>query len=268
MSDFARKFGPWAVVTGASSGIGRAIARELAARHLNIVAIARRATLLADVKRDLEATYDVAVEPLPLDLTAPDAIARIIRATQDKEIGLVVPAAGATSAGAFVDSAPQHNAMIAHLNMIAPMELVRAFSGDMVKRRRGGVLLVSSLFGYQGVPYFAHYAATKAYILVFGEALSHELGKHRIAVTVLSPGLTNTDMPASLPVDFSKLPMPYQSAEQVAKAGVRALGRRTSVVPGFINKFFAWQNRIVPRRTPVWLFGTLIQRALRPAGRP
>lgn len=110
----------------------------------------------------------------------------------------------------------------------------------------------------------ANYAATKAYILALGEALHVELGKHGIDVCVLSPGLTDTDMSANLPLDFSKLPMPYQSPQQVAKTGVKALGRKPTVVSGWVNKFYAWQNRLVPRSLPVSLFGFLVKRAFKP----
>lgn len=131
------------------------------------------------------------------------------------------------------------------------------------KRKRGGVLLVSSLFGYQGIPYVANYAATKAYVLTLGKALHFELKKHGIDVTVLSPGLTDTDMPARLPLNFSKLPMFYRSPRKVARTGIRALGRKPTVVSGFTNKFYAWQNRLVPRSLPVSLFGFLIRRSFK-----
>lgn len=86
-------------------------------------------------------------------------------------------------------------------------------------------------------------------------------------MSVLSPGLTDTDMPANMPLNFSKLPMLYQSPQKVAKTGVKALGRKSTVVSGFINKFYAWQNRLIPRSMPVSLFGFLIKRAFKPQPR-
>jgi hypothetical protein len=264
MNDFHSQYGPWALVTGASAGIGKAIAHELAARGLSIVAVARRQHLLDGLKDELRKQYGVHVHALALDLTEPAAVENIDRATEDKVIGLVVPAAGMALAGEFTATAPERNAALAQLNMIVPMQMVHLFAGKMVKRGRGGVLLVSSLFAYQGIPYVAHYAATKAYLLALGEALHVELSQHGIDVSVLSPGLTDTDMPANLPLDFSKLPMLYQSAQGVAKIGVEALGRKPTVVSGWMNKFYAWQNRLTPRSLPVSLFGFLIKRAFRP----
>lgn len=264
MNDFEKKYGPWALVTGANAGIGRAIANELAARKLNIVAVARRQTLLDALKDELEKKYGVEVRTLSLDLTEPEAIEKLDRATKDLAIGLVVPAAGMAIAHEFITTAHEDNTQIAHLNMIVPMQLVHLFANKMARRKRGGVLFISSLFAYQGMPYVASYAATKAYIITLGEALHVELKKHGIDVTVLSPGLTDTDMPANLPLNFSKLPMFYQSAEIVAQVGIKALGRKATVVSGFINKFYAWHNRLIPRALPVSLFGFLIKRAFLP----
>lgn len=179
MNDFQSKYGPWAVVTGANAGIGKAIAHELAARKLNIVAVARRENLLEALKDELEEQYGVQVRILAFDLTEPDAVAKIDRATQDVVIGLIVPAAGMAVADEFTATAPERNTAMVRLNMVVPMQLVQLFAGKMVERRRGGVLLVSSLFAYQGIPYVANYAATKAYILTLGEALHVELKKTR-----------------------------------------------------------------------------------------
>ncbi len=264
MNDFQKKYGPWALVTGANAGIGRAIAHELAARKLNIVAVARRQHLLDALKTELEEQHGIQVRTLALDLTEPDAIDKIDHATQDIAVGLVVPAAGSADAEEFTATALARNTQVAHLNMIVPMQLVHVFANRMVKRKRGGVLFISSLFAYQGIPYVANYAATKAYILTLGEALHHELKKHGINVSVLSPGLTDTDMPVNMPLNFSKLPLLYQSPQQVAKIGVKALGKKPTVVSGFTNKFYAWQNRLIPRSMPVSLFGFLIKRAFKP----
>ncbi len=127
----------------------------------------------------------------------------------------------------------------------------------MAARGRGGILFISSLFGYQGIPHVASYAATKAYILSLGEALHVELKPRGVDVTVLSPGLTDTDMP----INFSRMPIYAQHPGQVAKTGLNALGRKATVVSGLLNKFYAWENRFLPRSFPVSLFGFLIRRA-------
>jgi uncharacterized protein len=263
MSSFSERYGPWAVVTGANAGIGRAITTELARRKVNIVAIARRKELLDALKVELESQYRIDMLTLPLDLTAPDALEQLEWSTRGLDVGLIVPAAGTAVAGEFAATALERHQVMVHLNVIAPMQLVHLFAGRMAARGRGGVLLISSLFAYQGIPYVANYAATKAYILLLGEALHVELRGHGIDVTVLSPGLTRTDMSGGLPIDFSRLPMMTQSPATVGAMGIRALGRRTTIVSGVLNKFYAWQNRLLPRSVPVSLFGFLIRRALK-----
>jgi short-subunit dehydrogenase len=264
MGRFVERYGPWAIVTGASAGIGRALAVEIARRKVNVVAIARRQHLLDALKSELESQFGVEVRAVGVDLTAPDAMARIDQATRGITIGLVVPAAGVAFAGEFSRMPSEQLGAMAILNVAVPMQVIRHFAPRMLERRRGGVLLIASLFAYQGIPYVASYAATKAYVLLLGEALHVELGRGGVDVTVLSPGLTATDMPAGMPIDFSKLPMPTQSAATVARTGIRALGRKVATVSGVINKFYAWQNRLVPRSVPVSLFGFLIRRAMKP----
>ena len=120
---------------------------------------------------------------------------------------------------------------------------------------------MSSLFGYQGVPYVANYSASKAYILSLGEALNVELKPLGIDVTVLSPGMTITPMTDKMSVDFNKMPITRHTPDAVARVGLNALGKKATVVPGLINKIYAWENRFIPRSWPVKLFGFLVKRA-------
>ena len=261
MTQFSEKYGPWALVTGANAGIGKAIAHELASRGINIVGVARRKDLLDQLERDLVISYGIDVRTIQADLTDTSTIGMIEQATSDIEIGLVVPNAGVEMSGDFVDTSLQANERMLQLNVNAPMQMARVFGEKMAKRGRGGILFTSSLFGYQGIPYVANYAATKAYILSLGEALNVELKTHGVDVTVLSPGLTDTDMPANMPVNFSRMPILKDTPERVARVGINALGRKATVVPGLLNKFYAWENRFIPRTWPVNLFGFLIRNA-------
>jgi len=261
MKQFKEKYGPWALVTGANAGIGKAIAHNLAARGINIVGVARRQDLLEELEKELVAEYGIEVRTIQADLTETGSISMIEQETSDLEIGLVVPNAGIEMSGDFIDSSLQRNEKMLQLNVIAPMQMARIFGAKMTSRGHGGILFTSSLFGYQGIPYVASYAASKAYILTLGEALNVELKPLGIDVTVLSPGLTNTDMPANMPINFSRLPMSMQSPKRVAHVGINALGHKTTVVPGLLNKFYAWENRLIPRTWPVNLFGFLIRHA-------
>ena len=263
MSDFKESYGPWAIVTGASAGIGRAIATELAARGLNIIAVARRQALLDTLQHELTRDHGIEVRTISADLTDAESISKIELLTSDLEIGLVVPNAGAELNGSFIHSSLEANVRMLALNVTAPMQMAKIFGAKMAGRGHGGILFISSLFGYQGIPQVANYAATKAYILSLGEALHVEMKAHGVDVTVLSPGLTDTDMPANMPIDFSKMPIFSQTAAQVAGTGLKALGRKATVVSGLLNKFYAWENRFLPRHFPVALFGFLIRRASR-----
>ena len=263
MADFILNYGPWAIVTGANAGIGKAIATELAARGLNIVAVARRQSLLDTLQQELTSDHGVEVRTISTDLTDPESISKLELVTSDLEIGLVVPNAGVELSGTFIHSSLEANERMLQLNVTAPMQMAKVFGAKMASRGRGGILFISSLFGYQGIPHVASYAASKAYILSLGEALHVEMKAHGVDVTVLSPGLTDTDMPASMPINFSKIPVFSQTPAQVARTGIKALGRKATVVSGMLNKFYAWENRLLPRYLPVALFGFLIKRAFR-----
>jgi hypothetical protein len=263
MADFNEKYGRWAIVTGANAGIGKAIAIELAARGLNIVAVARRQALLDTLQHELTRDYGVEVRTISTDLTDPECISKIELVTSDLEIGLIVPNAGMELSGSFIHSSLEANERMLQLNVTAPMKMAKVFGAKMASRGHGGILFISSLFGYQGIPHVANYAATKAYILSLGEALHVEMKAHGVDVTVLSPGLTATDMPANMPIDFAKIPVFSQTPGQVARTGIKALGSKATVVSGLLNKFYAWENRLLPRHFPVALFGFLIRRAIR-----
>ena len=263
MADFKEKYGRWAIVTGANAGIGKAIATELAARGLNIVAVARRQALLDTLQHELSRNHGVEVRTISADLTDPERISKIELVTSDLEIGLVVPNAGVELSGSFIHSSLEANEHMLQLNITAPMQMAKVFGAKMARRGHGGILFISSLFGYQGIPHVANYAATKAYILSLGEALHVEMKAHGVDVTVLSPGLTATDMMTNMPIDFARMPVFSQTPAQVARTGIKALGRKATVVSGLLNKLYAWENRLLPRHFPVALFGFLIRRAFR-----
>lgn len=257
------KYGPWALITGATSGIGREFARQAAAKGLHIVAIARGTERLDALSSELNSRYGVSVRTIAADLREASAIDTVMAATEQLDIGLVILNAAAEKTGAFIDGSVAEHLRLAQLNAVAPMHLAHHYGRRLASRGRGGLMFVSSLFAYQGVPYVAHYAATKAYLLSLGEALHVELKPHGVDVLVLSPGLTATEMTANMPIDFSKLPLIPQQPHQVATAGLQALGKKATVVSGLLNKMMAWENRLMPRSTPVSLLGFLIKRAMK-----
>lgn len=263
MKSLVKKYGNWALVTGATSGIGFEFAKILAEQGFNLVLVARRSELLNTHASEFNKFYNIDVRVVAIDLTEPNAVQSLYGEVSHLDIGLIIPSAGVDEMGEFLTREYTDLERMIKLNVNVPTELVHIFGNKLSSRKKSGVILVSSLFGYQGIPLFSTYAATKAYILMLGEALSVELKKKGIDVLVLSPGLTDTPFAQSLEMNLSLLPMFAQKPKSVAMTGLRNLGSAATVVPGMLNKFYAWENRLLPRSWPVKLFGALIGNAVR-----
>ena len=263
MSSLKQKYGDWALVTGASSGIGKELVKELAKQGFNVVFVARHEQLLSQLADELQKSYQIKTQVEAVDLLEDGAVSKLYNAVSDLNIGLVMPAAGIDEMSRLFEKEYSSIDRMLKLNIQVPTEMAHVFGRKMAARKRSGIILVSSLFGYQGIPNFAGYAAAKAYILTLGEALYSELSRQGIDVLVLSPGLTDTPFSQNMKINFSRLPMFAQKPARVAKVGLRSIGRKPTVVSGFINKFYAWENRLIPRSWPVGLFGFLINGAIK-----
>ena len=261
--NFANKYGQWALVTGGSTGIGLALAKQAASCGMNIILVARRAELLVLAQKAIQDQYKVRVNIIELDLTLESALEKLFEATKNHEVGMLIPNAGIELNGLFINTSLEDNINLLRLNVEVPMALVHHYGRMMAVRNKGAIMLISSGFGYQAIPYIANYAASKAYILALGEALNVEFNEFGVDVTVLSPGLTKTAMTDCSTIDFNKLPVFSMTPVVVAKIGFNALGRKASVIAGTLNKFYVWQNRLVPRSMPVKIFGMLIRRAIK-----
>jgi uncharacterized protein len=249
-------FGPWAVVTGSSSGIGREIARHLAASGLNVVLVARRQGQLEEVGRGLTAEFGVEYRAVNADLSEDGFFERVDDATRSLDVGLFVGNAGVASPGELwtIDRAELLRAV--HLKVDANLTLVHHFTRKLVARGRGGVLLTSSVGGLNGVPYVSNTAAVEAYVLTLGEGLHVELKPFGIHVTVLMPGPTLTESMAKMGVDPSEMPMKPMAADRVAAEGLRALqGNRPTHIAGRMNRLM---SRLMPRSVATTLMGAMI----------
>jgi hypothetical protein len=252
-----------ALVTGASSGIGREMARQLAAAGCSLVVAARRLDRLEELAAELRAAHEVAVDCVEVDLTEPGAPDRLYdAATADgASLDILVNNAGFGRLQRFDRLPAAHNRDMVTVNVAAVVELSQRFLADAVPRpRRSYILNVASTAAFQPVPNFAIYAATKHFVLAFSEALSAELASTRVSVTCLCPGGTWTeffDTSRQQIKGLAKLSM--LPADRVARIGLGAMlkGRR-SVVSGAMNKLAAWFIRFVPRSTAGWIAARLV----------
>jgi short-subunit dehydrogenase len=211
------------LVTGASSGIGAALAEELVAGGAHLVLTARRAWRLAGIRRKLRAAHGVRIEVLPADLARPNTPAEIFAFTQERGIAvdLLVNNAGIGSYGTFCASDRERELGIIQLNCSALVHLTHLYLPGMVERRSGAILIVSSTAAYQGVPYMATYAASKGFGLLFAEALAREVEDLGIRVCALCPGPTESEFP-KVAVVPDELLIGLEPADRVAR---KACGR-------------------------------------------
>jgi uncharacterized protein len=225
------RFGPWALITGASAGIGKEFARQLAAHGINLVLTARRGAALEVLGAAVEKEHGVQVRALPLDLTRDDSVQALADETRDLDIGLVISNAGDAVPGEFLTTSREELHAIVHLNVLAHLDLMHHFGSRLARRKRGGLLLVGALGASRGVPFMANAAATKAYVHSLGEALHLELGEHGVTVTVLMPGPTDTEALAKLGIENPPV-KPLGVEQCVSEALVALDANRPRIVPG------------------------------------
>ena len=243
MKNNIQQFGSWAVVTGASSGIGKEFAFQLASKGLNIVLVARRESLLEELSKEITEKFNVLTKYIPLDLTENDFIVGLEEFTQKLNVGIVISNAGGARMGAFVKIPVTDFQSMIQLNVTAQMKISHWFSTRRIRElKKGALLLVSSTTAFQGVPYGADYAAAKAYILNLGEALNYELKNDGINVTVLIPGPTDT--PSLNDNDDANmaehLPMKPQAVDKLVTEGLNALQKnKPTQIGGMMNRIMA-----------------------------
>jgi hypothetical protein len=240
-----------ALITGASSGIGEAFARRLAALGKNLVVVARRKDRLEELAAELVARHGVQVHIITADLSRPEAASSVFAETERLGLAtdLLVNNAGFSKAGEFTDLPLEIQSDMVRLNVNTLMELTHLYLPAMRQRRRGGVINVASNAAFQPVPYMTVYGATKAFVLSFSEALAEEVCRDGVAVMALCPGATATQFWTVAGLWEDRLNT-MQSADEVVTVALQGLERRRScVIPGFRNRLVVFlSTRLGPRR--------------------
>ncbi len=247
-------YGTTALVTGASSGIGASFARALAREGFTtLVLVARRAERLAQLQTELSQAYGCVVHLIVLDLGSHGAadILQLRLAELSCDVDLVVNNAGFGLLGALEDIPIERVSAMVNVNCGAVVDIARRFLPPMKRRKRGAMIITSSVVGALPAPWFSVYAATKSFDLYLGEALHAECCGSGVDVITVLPGLTKTEFHAGL--GDREYHSPYRSAEQVVDSALSALGRKSIVVDGLFNKIVVHGSRFFPRGLALWL---------------
>jgi short-subunit dehydrogenase len=262
---FVKKYGPTALIAGASEGMGLAYARALAARGFDLVLVARRRELLEAAARSIAEQCGVRVLPIVCDLGEPDSVAQIADATRDLPIDFLVYNAAQSYIGPYLSTPLSTHREIATVNTLAPLAMLYHFGQRMVERRRGGIVLMASIAGFQGTGYLSTYAATKAFDRVLAEGLWYEWKPFGVDVIACCAGATATpNYVNTQPGKASRLEPKPQSPEQVVEECLRRIGKTPSFVSGAGNRFVSFlMQRVFPRRMAIGVIGDGMKRMYR-----
>jgi short-subunit dehydrogenase len=241
---------PVAVVTGASSGIGEALARRIARDGRHLVLVARRADRLEALATELAKTHGIQAVAIPCDLMQPDGPASLVAELDRRglEADWLVNNAGFGTFGKFHELPVERELDEIHLNVTAPVALTGLVVPGMVARRRGVVMNVASVAGFGPMGLNATYSATKAFLIAFSEALAVDLDGTGVEVLCVCPGFTRTEFQEKADIDTTRVPgFAWMSADEVADQAVAAVGKQTVLVNGFLNRMMAAGLRLAPR---------------------
>jgi len=260
LSKFAKQYGPWAVVTGASSGIGAEFARQLAAQGFNVVLAARRGELLSSLAEDVERRCGVETRCVIVDLSEESGVDVLIAEVRDLDVGLVVSNAGTGEPGHFLNQDHREQLTRFRLNALSHLNIAHAFGGRLALRGGGGLILGGALGAAQGIPFSACDAASKALVQSLGESLHIELKRKRIQVMTLVVPPTDTAIIAKFGLDPADMPMKPMSVTQCVSEALRHFKQGRSLsLPGALNRLL---TRIVPTKIMRVMMGKMIEQTL------
>ncbi|MES2796597.1 MAG: SDR family oxidoreductase [Bacteroidota bacterium] len=237
------KYGGWAIVTGASSGIGLELVTQLADAGFNLLINSRSLDKLQEVEKQIKAKTNIQIKIVASDVSEPEGIDKIIQSAQGLNIGLLVVSAGYGTSGLFIDTSLHAEINMLKVNCEALLSLTHYFSQKFVQQKRGGIILMSSMVAFQGTPFASNYAATKAYVQTLAEGLAAELKPFGVDVLAAAPGPVESGFSqrANMKMSISLTPA------QVGVPILHALGRKKTVLPGLLTKILVYSLRTVPR---------------------
>lgn len=250
------RYGEWALITGASAGIGEAFARQMAAAGINLVLLARRGERLEALGRELSDRHGVQCRGVMADLNTPDFLSEVARQTADLDIGMLINNAGFTNHGEFLDNDPAAEERLVNVNCRAATTLAHHYGRLMRDRQRGAIIFTASIVGFTSVPVWASYAASKGYDLLLAEALAAELKPHNIDVLALCPGSTRTEF-ADYQGFWARLLV--MDADEVVRGALQNMGRKTVHIAGLMNRLIVFSFRFIPRRLAASIFGGIVR---------
>ncbi len=252
---FRDRYGPWALITGASSGIGAALSDEIAGRGVDVVLTARNAEALETIAGKLRTSHGVETLCVATDLAVPDGMDMLMAAIADTEIGLYVGNAGFGTAGPFIENDADAEMEMIRLNCVGLAALAHPLARSMAGRGKGGIILMSSIVAFQGVPNQANYAATKAYVQSLAVGLAAELAPHGVDVLSSAPGPVDTGFAARADMRMGGA----AAARDVARATLNALGKSRTVRPGTQSKLLGYGLGTLPRALRTRILGQIMQ---------
>lgn len=261
MHPLLNRYGPTALVTGASAGLGKEYARYLARAGFELVLVARRQELLEALAVECKGLGSPMVHVFPMDLTDRASVPSLVNQITEKNIsiGLLINNAGFGIYEPFFESSLSDQLQLLDLNARVPLELTHRLLPRLKSRERSGIVILASIVALLPSPYFANYSGSKGYDLLLAEGLYHELKGFGIDVLGVMPGLTSTEFHAVAGIKEQKILFPFRKAEAVVQTTFKALGKKPSVVDGCLNKWLIFIARFLPRR---WV-GSLNARVLR-----
>jgi hypothetical protein len=266
---FRAKYGPWALVAGASAGLGAQYATQLAAIGLNLILVARRAPELEALATTLRERYHVEARTLALDLAQRDAAERLDQQTADEQVGLLVYNAAHSPVGPFLDLTLDDHMSELAVNVYTPMALAWRFGRRFRARGHGGVILMASMSASFGTALISNYAATKAYTLTLAEGLWEELREQGVDVLAALPAsiATPTEQASDAQPQRATAATTLAPAD-VARETLAALGRGPTVTPGRSVKLASFfMRRLLPRTTAIRMMGRVMRRMYGEANR-